>query len=682
MSFFTKLFLYFLPLISIPIIIHLLGKNRIKTVRFSSLKFLEQLKNDTIKRLKLRQIILLIIRTLLILMIILFFARPYITTSDSSMLPNQGETLILCVDNSHSMMEKFQDQSLLQKQLQDLIKVAKNIQFPITLMTITTTNPKEIVEHGKVDNIEDFQKKLSTIPGTHKESNLNETLNFVLKSVEEKSILQCNLWIISDFQTNENFEDELSVNFKKLSDSNTIKAAIFNVDHIENNRAISDIIFPQQIIEINKSLLLKTNLQFWQEKLKTTLSLFIENERVAQGILKETENSADFEFLPLRNGIITGYISLPEDALPQDDKYYFALNIPEKIKILLVSNNLSSIKNLQQALTAGKEDLIDLQTITPQILSMETLSHYDLLIFHGINELNHSFAEKLEDFFSEGKNLIYIPEKNTDRNTYNQFWHTKVGLPKWQATLQGSKDNYLKIKNINKTHAIFADIWQDKNTFQSFTRFNTIPVFQGSNNYQILMTYSNNQPLLMAKQNEMLLATFLEPEASDFNLSGLFPILIQQMIQFLTTPNNSTEKYFIGDTLVYRNFSMNDLKKFTMKTPDGKSYIMDFNNGKNQLTFSNTDVPGFYRLFFEDKNLSTFAVNISKAETFSQFLQKKEIKNIIENRDNIAIISADTTTTDFKINKELNAIFLIFILLLLIAETLIARINHDTKRTK
>ena len=175
-------------------------------MRFSSLKFLEQLKNDTIKKLKLRQIILLIIRTLLLLLIILFFARPYMSTSDADILPKQGELLILCVDNSHSMSENFQDRTVMQEEMHNLVELAENFTFPITLKIVTTTNPSQIKEVGILNKVEEFQKALGEIPNSHSQSHLNETLKSINNFIIEKSILQSNLWIVSDFQLEENLQ--------------------------------------------------------------------------------------------------------------------------------------------------------------------------------------------------------------------------------------------------------------------------------------------------------------------------------------------------------------------------------------------------------------------------------------------------------------------------------------------
>ncbi|MCF7886018.1 MAG: BatA domain-containing protein, partial [Candidatus Marinimicrobia bacterium] len=98
MSFINPFFLYFLPLASIPIILHFLNKSRFQKVEFSSLQFLSELKNDVIKKLKLKQLLLLLIRTMIIIFIILAFARPLVDTKQSVLKIKRGQTLYLLVD--------------------------------------------------------------------------------------------------------------------------------------------------------------------------------------------------------------------------------------------------------------------------------------------------------------------------------------------------------------------------------------------------------------------------------------------------------------------------------------------------------------------------------------------------------------------------------------------------------
>ena len=60
----------------IPLLIHLFNKQKTKKIKFSSLRFLKKLEKRRLKKVKIYQILLIIIRTLLIVMLVLAFARP------------------------------------------------------------------------------------------------------------------------------------------------------------------------------------------------------------------------------------------------------------------------------------------------------------------------------------------------------------------------------------------------------------------------------------------------------------------------------------------------------------------------------------------------------------------------------------------------------------------------------
>lgn len=685
MSFFTTIFLYFLPLIAIPIIIHLLGKNRIKTVRFSSLKFLNQLKNDTIKKLKLRQIILLILRTLLILFIILFFARPFVISRESNFLPQQGEKLILLIDNSHSLSETYRDRTLLQEKLEELSALGKKIQYPVSLNIVYTTVPDSVFDQGIINKAEEFSDRLNRISITHQEAHLNRALEHIEKYLKKSDLLTANLWILSDFQQSEYFQENLSANLSRLTKNQGIKTTLFPVRHKENNVAISDVNFPSQIVKKEKSIMLETRLNWWQKYSKATISLFFEGQRVAQNITTGENQKTEFEFVPQKTGKLTGEISIPPDALMQDNRFYFAMDIPEQVKVLLISDNDKNAKLIEKALKVDKKEIISLQTISPQILAMENLNDYDVLIFHGISSLPAIYVQRLEDFFNRGKGLIYFPTNHTNLKEYNHFWHEKIGLPRWKNTLHSSGENYQKIGNINQHHPVFSQVWLNKQSFNPGSRFYSLPVFQNNNNQTWLINYANQLPFLLESDKKLTLAALISPSESDFWLSGFFPVLLQQMIFYLTNSEDSFQNFYIGDTLIYRNFDPEEIETYSMKTPDNKSYLLTPDKNNSSLIFIKTEIPGFYKLYRQDQLLENFAVNISRTERSNNFLPNNTLHSLIAKQEqNILVIGETGNKTNFKINKELSGIFLLFILSLLVAETLLARINYNskTKRTK
>ncbi|HXF49275.1 MAG TPA: BatA domain-containing protein [Verrucomicrobiae bacterium] len=75
-SFLNPLFLFFLPLSAIPFLIHFLNRRRSQTVLFSSLVFLKGLEKTRLRKIQLKQWLLLLVRTLVIVFSVLAFARP------------------------------------------------------------------------------------------------------------------------------------------------------------------------------------------------------------------------------------------------------------------------------------------------------------------------------------------------------------------------------------------------------------------------------------------------------------------------------------------------------------------------------------------------------------------------------------------------------------------------------
>jgi uncharacterized membrane protein len=76
MTFLNPAILFGLLAASIPILIHLLNLRKLKKIEFSTLIFLKELQKNKIRKIKIKQWLLLLLRVLLILFIVLAFARP------------------------------------------------------------------------------------------------------------------------------------------------------------------------------------------------------------------------------------------------------------------------------------------------------------------------------------------------------------------------------------------------------------------------------------------------------------------------------------------------------------------------------------------------------------------------------------------------------------------------------
>ena len=103
MTFLNPLLLFGLVAAAIPLIIHLFNFRRPKRVDFSSLEFLKELQKTTMQRVRIKQWLLLLLRTLAIACLILAFARPTLTGGLAGTLGGRANSSIaLVVDNSLS----------------------------------------------------------------------------------------------------------------------------------------------------------------------------------------------------------------------------------------------------------------------------------------------------------------------------------------------------------------------------------------------------------------------------------------------------------------------------------------------------------------------------------------------------------------------------------------------------
>jgi hypothetical protein len=97
-------FLAGLMAIAIPVVIHLIHRERRETLSFPSLMFLRKIPYRSVRRQKLRHLLLLAIRCLAIAIVVAAFARPFFEKSlAAAPAAGDGREVVLVIDRSYSM---------------------------------------------------------------------------------------------------------------------------------------------------------------------------------------------------------------------------------------------------------------------------------------------------------------------------------------------------------------------------------------------------------------------------------------------------------------------------------------------------------------------------------------------------------------------------------------------------
>jgi hypothetical protein len=104
MAFLTPAFLLGLGALAIPVLIHLIQRERKRVVEFPSLMFVRRIPYQSVRRRRIRHWALLLLRAAAIMLIVLAFARPFLRKDAGAIAATGGaREVVILLDQSASM---------------------------------------------------------------------------------------------------------------------------------------------------------------------------------------------------------------------------------------------------------------------------------------------------------------------------------------------------------------------------------------------------------------------------------------------------------------------------------------------------------------------------------------------------------------------------------------------------
>ena len=350
MTVLTPSILWFLGALSIPVIIHLLSRFRIKKVEFSTVRFIKQLETSSIRKMKIQQIILLLLRMVAIAFLVMMMAQPV----TQGMLPGwlaaeQDARLVIVMDNSASMSVVQDNLTFLEQSKREVLQILPLFKEE-TQISILQTCPPKIIFDGKSNNPA-LIKSIQGISSTVSHDNIWKNLNEILKSKSiVEPIKEC--VVFSDFMKGPD-----SLFLSGISQFEDWKFYFIQPQRIFDNLAI------QSVSSLNRiktmSQLVKLNVRVENsgqlQKPNIPLELLLNDHRVGQ-VVSEFEPGKEKEFLfqayPSKMGIVQGQVKLPNDDYSLDNIWYVSMPIMERIRCGIIGGNSEETSMLEMVLRA------------------------------------------------------------------------------------------------------------------------------------------------------------------------------------------------------------------------------------------------------------------------------------------------------------------------------------------
>ena len=520
MQFLFPLFLTAAAAIAIPIIIHLFYFRRFKKVYFTNVRFLQEVKDITSNRQKLRNLLVLLMRCLAIIFLVLAFAQPFLPRSSAV---KQGEKAVsIFVDNSFSMAALSKDAPLLElakQRARDIITAyGPADRFQVLTTDFEGRDQRLIGKEDALSRVEEIRIG----PATRELSKVLTRQQQCLNTGKAENKIA---FLISDFQ--ENIAD-----FKTFTDT-LIEVNLVPMRAVrENNISIDSAWFesPVQILNQPAKLLVKVSNRGDEEADEVRLSLRHDGQAKPVGALSIPARSSRLDtvsFTILHSGWHEAKLSVTDFPVQFDDDYYLSFQVAERIQVLCI-NGQQANKYLNNAFAGAR--YFNMDNADVRSLDYSKFPNYQLIILNEPTLITSGLAQELKNFAQNGGNVLVFPAQNADLNSYNGF------LQNFDAgTLGAYEPSPREASQVNTEEFVFRDVFLNKSANLR------LPSTQGNfkiapNRGEHILTYRDGSAMLSkfpAGEGALyLFAAPLDEKANDLVRNGeiFVPLLFKTAI--------------------------------------------------------------------------------------------------------------------------------------------------------
>jgi uncharacterized membrane protein len=417
MIFLNPAVLFGLLATSIPVIIHLINLRKLKKVEFSTLAFLKELQKTKIKKVKLKQWILLALRILIIIFLVSSFARPTIESVSLAGVSSSAKTSsVIILDNSFSMSIVTENGSFFNQAKSRIKDLIKNVEEGDELLIIPTSANNENYNFTRSTN--SIVNQLDGIEISEVSGDLNTSLIVAANALSNSSNINKEVYLFSDFQKGRIFDEEEDLQSLSGIFDEQIKLYLFEFSESEiNNLAITDFKVNNQIFQKGKPVSFSATITNFSDYVQEDVvaSLFINGNRMAQSNLTLEPSAAqiiNLETTLAKTGLLEIFVEIEDDDIVSDNRRFTAIYIPEQIEILIFTDELENSNFIELALsgsqTAGSFNLT--KKSTGQVSAVNLNSYDVVFLIGGSKNINLS---RLTNYIQNGGEVIIMPSEKT-----------------------------------------------------------------------------------------------------------------------------------------------------------------------------------------------------------------------------------------------------------------------------
>jgi len=685
LSFLNPLFLFGLFAAAIPILIHLFTRRRPREIRFPSIEFLSEVNQSEIRRLRFKQWLLLLLRTLAIVAIALAMARPAVRGS-AGLNSDAATTLVALVDRSGSMGAEAGGAGSgpagtlageARRVIEDLLLTMGPADEVLLVPYDAAPDP---VTPEPVGDMARLRAAAQAFDAGARTTDHRPALDYAAQALAASRALNRELFWISDFQAagfraaaGDAAAADGAASSIAAPDGPWSEARVYMVPLAPRSR--SNVALTDASLSPAEGGVALSVSAFAAGVTPGDLAVAARDAtgaEIGRGFLHMPESGETGTLLPLSAVPAEGGVTeIPADVLLLDNRRWFAAGRAGSQRIVLRDD--AQVSALRLALEAGAPASGIAVDAVPAGQMAGRLTDADAVVVNDVERLVPGDLQALLDYHRAGGAVMIVLGERADAGFWNGSVLREIGAGTMGGVAQTAPGAAWRLVRRAAGHPVLAGFPARPGEPLSTARFERVRELDPADGTRVLLEFDGDHPALVEGRDLLVFCASLEPDASDFPVSGAFLPLLHQAVKVLARGTAAPslvpgEQYAAPATT----------GQWRIEGPGGVEVASELTAtaGATRLVSVPLEQPGLYRVLRGADLRSTFAVNPDPAEADLTPMSEDDLVRMFpDGRARIMRPGADLAqrVREARFGRELWSLFVIIALLLLVAESVIAR---------
>ena len=649
--------------LSIPIIIHLFHKSRFVIVKWGAMHLLEAVIRTNQRRIRLEQLILLLIRAAIPALLALAMARP-VWIGAQKLLGEAKTSTVVLLDNSYSMEAGRAGLSNFSIARDEATRILADLKrgsdASLVLMGEGAT---ALLDEPTYDTARLTQAltKLDAGFGTATVPSALGLANNVFSQMGESAR---QLVVLTDFQrvsfeaTEDRLLGEKFEQLKKLPIAPQI--TLFDVgSEAKDNVAIESLDFSRLMVGVGQKIQIRANLRNFGDAPYPELRVYFKadgKEKSASQIRLGPHEKGQVLFSHAFDtpGSHVIEVIADADALKADNSFLASIPVRDKVPLLLINGDPSAeplkgetdfAEIALQPFSAGKVELADListKVVKADELNAKTLADRAVVILANVRKLQDDQLRALEGFVKAGGGLLIFPGNRSDPAWSNGalFGEGKGLLPATLGPIAGDlKEGAPSVAVVTQRFENPAlELFNDpRNGNLSDSAIKIWFKLQETSNAADIVTLArleSGDPFLVEKPfgegRVIVCATAVDADWSNLPMRPFYLPLLQRLSVYLASTVYPPRNLEVGQPIVAFLPAEDAGKKVTITNPESLVFdvTVEKKGDRGGIEWAQTQRPGLYTLKPPGGLPVHYVVNAARGESDLQKLSNKEIADL------------------------------------------------------